>query len=185
MVQRRPVVVPRPALPVAVDDDDLSPGYIRAYLRRRYRYNRRCDCEKLPWRTEADARRHLTSDDHYPAEARVYKCPASAVWHVSTRGFSPEALRSRARILAWHLSARRHVDLDDLARREFGFPRWNGNNDFNRLVRLMRVAGLARWDADRPGRYLAAVDNDGLYRVCEVGLHEYLLERFPEMAPHG
>jgi hypothetical protein len=100
-----------------------------------------------------------------------------ARWHIATRGFHAAALKTRARILAWYLCGLGLIDLTEIVKREFRIPRWSDNTSLNADVNVMIHAGLAAWEPDRPG-YLAAADKAGLLRVCQIGLREYLLERY-------
>lgn len=139
-----------------------------------------CECDKQSWRSEQlaiAARTSACHRGHYPDTARVYKCPATSRWHIATRGFHPDVLKSRNRIVAWHLWSRGLIDLAEITRREFGMTSWKDNKRFKGEIAVMNNATLTCWDRDRPG-YLAAVDKPGLFRVCEIGLREYLIERY-------
>jgi hypothetical protein len=139
----------------------------------------RCDCGKIPYRDEAAA---LAAADTRSEDAgvplHVYKCPGSSRWHLASRGFSPESLKTRPRILAWHLSVRRVITWDALMR-EFGFHPAERTNASRKLALTLRVfadLGLVNMDDPRPP-YVTAVDFDGLLRVMQVGLQEYAESR--------
>jgi len=160
------------------------PPLIRRYFngRRLTDPNSRCRCGKLSWSSEPAATAALKlaqGNGHYPDAARVYKCPAISRWHIATRGFHPSALKSRARIIAWHLCERGLIDLSAIAMREFRMTKWISNKRFSEDIEVIVNAELACWDASHPG-YLAAVDKPGLFRVCEIGLREYLIERYTQ-----
>jgi hypothetical protein len=164
------------------------PPVIRRYLddRRLTDPYGRCRCGKRSWRSEAAAAAALQlarEAGHYPDAARVYKCPAVSRWHIATRGFHPAALKSRARIIAWYLCNRGLIDLSEIAKREFHIERWSAKKYFHKDIAVMINTGLACWDQGHPG-YLAAVDKAGLFRVCEIGMREYLIERYARDPRH-
>lgn len=148
---------------------------------RNYRRARRCDCAKVPYRDEGAA---LAAADRLGAEFdtafRAYMCPGTQVWHLATRGFHPRALKSDARVMAWHVSARGAVDRQWLleqfgvgpdARAQPGAE----NNKARKLAKILRTfaeLGLVELDVPRPG-YVTVLDRAGLQRVMAVGLQEY------------
>jgi hypothetical protein len=141
----------------------------------------RCDCGKIPYRDEsaALAAAELRREE-FDIPFRAYKCPGTTRCHLATRGFRPEALKSRPRILAWHLSARRVISWDGLLR-EFGLdPSESGRSKLAKsLFKTLQVfadLGLVNLNDPRP-RYITAVDYDGLRRVMTVGLQEYAESR--------
>lgn len=150
-----------------------------------YRKPYRCGCDKIRYRAEVDALATITRHPDRYDGGRAYKCPGHSCWHIATRGFKPSALQSQGRIVAWHAMQRGTVDYVDLARREFGMSdgditgrvsRWSKYR--TRIGQLQRV-GLVAVDAPRSG-YLIALDKEGLWRVCQIGLSEYLAESVPE-----
>jgi hypothetical protein len=137
----------------------------------------RCDCDKIPYRDEAAA---LAAADKRGENAgiplRVYKCPGSTSWHLTSRGFHPRSLKSRPRIIAWHLSVRRVISLDGLYR-ELGLNPAFGEDGrqksrTGKVLRAFADLGLVRLDDPRRS-YVTAVDFDGLRRVMQIGLQEY------------
>jgi hypothetical protein len=135
----------------------------------------RCGCDKIRYRSEDEAR--SVADRHpqvYGTDFRVYKCPGARPWHIATRGFHPRALKSRARIMAYHISARRIVDTNWIIERELGLtPRGSGWRSAHRLVGEFAQLGLVRY-VERPGtRTVEVTDADGLFRVIQVGWEQY------------
>lgn len=136
----------------------------------------KCDCAKVPYRNETAA---LAAADRqrerFDVPFRAYKCPGTSRWHLSTRGFRPEALKSRPRILAWHLTARQVITRDALLR-ECGLdPTDPGSNPAAKARTALRIfaqLGLVSLDDPRRG-YIRATDYEGLRRVMMVGLDEY------------
>jgi hypothetical protein len=141
----------------------------------------KCDCGKIPYRDEAAALAAAElRREEFDTPFRAYKCPGTTRWHLATRGFRPEALKSRPRVLAWHLSARRVVSWDGLLR-EFGLDSPEGRRSkvgksLFRTLRVFTELGLVNLDDPRPP-YITAVDYDGLLRVMTVGLQEYAESR--------
>jgi hypothetical protein len=137
----------------------------------------RCDCGKIPYRDEAAALAAAElRREEFDTPFRAYKCSGTTRWHLATRGFRPEALKSRPRILAWHLSIRRVISWDGLLR-EFGLdPSESARSKVaKRLFKTLQVfaeLGLVNLNDPRPP-YITAVDYDGLFRVMTVGLQEY------------
>jgi hypothetical protein len=139
----------------------------------------RCGCGKIRYRTEEEAR--AAADRHpevYGTGFRVYKCPGARPWHIATRGFHPRALKSRGRIIAYHVSARKIVDtnwiVEDKLRLTPYTPGWRAAH---RIIDDFVAWGLVR-QLDRPGtRTVEAADEDGLLRVIEVGCDEYRAEQ--------
>jgi hypothetical protein len=145
--------------------------------RRDWRRPNRCECDKIPYRDEAAA---LAAAEGRGADADIpltaYKCPGSTSWHLTGRGFHPRSLKTRPRIMAWHLSARRVMSLDGLYR-ELGVDPARGEDHRQRsrvskVLRAFADLGLVRLD-DPHRSYITAVDFDGLHRVTQVGLEEY------------
>jgi hypothetical protein len=144
---------------------------------RGWRRPNRCECDKIPYRDEAAA---LAAAESRSADAgiplAVYKCPGSTSWHLTGRGFHPRSLKTRPRIMAWHLSARHVMSLDGLYR-ELGVDPASGEDhrQRSRVSRVLRAfADLSLVRLDDPHRsYVTAVDFDGLCRVMQVGLQEY------------
>ena len=135
----------------------------------------RCGCGKIRYQTEEEAR--ATAERHpeiYGAGFHVYKCPGARPWHIATRGFHPRVLKSRGRILAYHISARRIVDVNWVIEHELGLvpstPAWRAAH---RLVGDFVAWGLVR-PVERPGtRTVEAADADGLLRVISIGWEQY------------
>lgn len=145
--------------------------------RRGWRRPSKCECDKIPYRDEAAA---LAAADSRGADAgiplTVYKCPGSTSWHLTGRGFHPRSLKTRPRIVAWHLSARRVMSLDGLYS-ELGVDPvlMEDHRQRSRVSKVLRAfadLGLVRLHDPRRG-YVTAVDFDGLCRVMQVGLQEY------------
>lgn len=135
----------------------------------------RCGCDKIRYRTEQDAR--AAADRHpelYGTTFRVYKCPSAQPWHIATRGFHPRALKSRARILAYHISVRKIVDTNWIIEREFSLvPHSSGWRKAHRLVGDFVAHGLIVV-VERPGtRTVEVADEPGLRRVIEIGWDGY------------
>jgi hypothetical protein len=142
---------------------------------------RRCGCKKLSYPDEAVALAAAQrSAEVFDTAFRVYKCPGHNCWHLATRGFHPRALKSNARILAWHISARGVISRDWLLG-ELGLSSQDSKRSSRgkRLFRILQVfadLGLIRLDDPRPA-YVKASDYDGLRRVMEIGLEEYVRVR--------
>lgn len=137
----------------------------------------KCDCGKIPYRDEgtALAAAELRSEE-IDMPLRAYKCPGTARWHIAARGFHPRALKSHARMLAWHLSARRVISRDALLG-EFGLDPVadrgsSAMRKFNAILRAFQELELAKYGEPRP-QYITAADQEGLRRVMAVGLEEY------------
>ncbi|GAA4604605.1 hypothetical protein BJY16_005072 [Actinoplanes octamycinicus] len=145
------------------------------------RYN--CACGKKRYRDEAGALAAAAADERVFQEAAgVYRCPGGLAWHVTAHGFTPEALRSVGRRLAFELAEHQEVDLEDFGTRVL---RLGIRPDARRRERVRQCAeqmigfGLARPDTGRPetaGR-LVAEDVQGLRRVVQIGLDGYRDER--------
>lgn len=121
------------------------------------RYN--CSCGKKRYRDEAAALAAAAGDEQaYGQVVTVYRCPGGLAWHLTAHGFTPEALRSAGRRLAWALLTRDEVDPAELR------PERRMRECAEQLVAL----GLAEG-----GGRLRAVDRDGLARVVQVGLDAY------------
>jgi hypothetical protein len=141
----------------------------------------RCECDKIPYRDEAAAllaAAHRGEDAGIPLS--VYKCPGSSSWHLTSRGFRPQALKTRPRVLAWHLSVRRVITWPELLR-EFGLDpdeRTNASQKLSKALSAFTDLGLAvRWPGPRGAWVVEAADLDGLRRVMQVGLQEYAESR--------
>lgn len=155
---------------------DVRPG--------RWHRPRRCQCAKVPHRTEADARRAPS----LPSEMadlpfRVYRCPGSQSWHVATRGFHPRSLKTRARITAYYLLREENAGTRDLVYRVRECGSWPQAEPESRehlrqlkkmgqMLRDMEILGLIERGVPAPG-FHRPVDRAGLRRVIEVGLEEY------------
>ena len=144
---------------------------------RAWRRPSRCECDKIRYRDEAAA---LAAAEGRGADAgillTVYTCPGSTSWHLTGRGFHPRSLKTRPRIIAWYLSARRVASLDGRYR-ELGVNPAGGEDQrlkssVSRVLRAFADLGLVRLD-DPHKWYVTAVDFDGLRRVMQVGLQEY------------
>jgi hypothetical protein len=144
---------------------------------RGWRRPNRCECDKIPYRDEAAA---LAAAEGRGADAgiplTVYKCPGSTSWHLTGRGFHPRSLKTRPRIMAWYLSARRVMSFDGLCRQLGVDPACaEGHRQRSSVSKVLRTfADLSLVRLDDPHRsYVTAVDFDGLRRVMQVGLQEY------------
>ena len=131
------------------------------------RYN--CACGKKRYRDEESALAAAAADVcAHGGEVTPYRCPGGLAWHLTSRGFTPEALPTAGRRLAFALLEHGELDLDAVTGRD---PR--------RARRLLQCAeqmtalGLA---GRRDGR-LVAVDRTGLARVVRIGLDGYAEER--------
>lgn len=103
---------------------------------------------------------------------------------MATRGFHPRALKSHARILAWHIAVRRVISWDAILD-EFGIPRLESERTkrqhnlagkLNKMLRVFSELGLVTIGDPRPG-YITAADEDGLGHVMAVGLEAYANEK--------
>ena len=117
----------------------------------------RCSCSKIRYQTEQDAR---AAAERHP--------------EVYGTGFHPRALKSRGRILAYHMSARRIVDVNWVIEHELHLtpntPAWR---TAHRLVDDYVAWGLVR-PVERPGtRTVQVADEDGLFRVIQIGWEQY------------
>ena len=137
----------------------------------------RCDCDKIPYRGEEEALAAAAKrGEDAGIPLTVYKCPGSSSWHLTGRGFRPEALKTRPRIMAWHLTVRRVISLDGLYG-ELGLDPVPGE-DRSQKAKAFRVLaafadlGLVRLDDPRRS-YVTAADDAGLRRVMQAGLQEY------------
>ncbi|GIF16619.1 hypothetical protein [Actinoplanes teichomyceticus] len=139
------------------------------------RYN--CRCGKKRYRDERQALAAAAADQraHHVA-ATVYRCPGGLAWHVTSRGCTPQALRSVGRRLAYELVAHGEVDLDEFRARVAGTdPRRRAR--VSRCARQMTDLALTRWAPAAAGIRLAATDRAGLARVVQIGLDGYAAER--------
>jgi hypothetical protein len=152
------------------------------------RYN--CGCGKKRYRDERSALAAAAADqDSYGDVVTVYRCPGGLAWHLTSHGFTPEALRSIGRRLAFEVLKNGQVDLEDFGIRALRLDR---RPDPRRRQRLHRCAeqmtelGLTQpaadadadasdADADAGGR-LVAVNRAGLARVVQIGLDAYAEE---------
>jgi hypothetical protein len=140
-----------------------------------------CNCGKIPYPDEAAALRSAErAAGDLNTDFQVYKCPGHSSWHKRTRGFHPRALKSRARILAWHLDARRVVDRDWLLE-AFEIPpgcAWASQQGrkLAKTIGAFAKLGLISVDDPRPS-YITVTDEAGLRRVMAVGLEEYAESR--------
>lgn len=144
---------------------------------------RPCTCGKIRYPDEAAAEaaaERRRSDPRVGNDPwHVYKCPGTTSWHLATRGFRPQALKSNARIAAWAISQRGVISRVGLLS-EFGLdtPEGRGSNAAKRLGAILYAfasLGLIICDQPRPG-YVTAADKAGLLRVMAVGLSEYAAE---------
>jgi hypothetical protein len=146
-----------------------------------WRRPNKCGCHKVAYRDEAAA---LAAAELHGAEFdtqfRAYKCPGTTRWHLATRGFHPRALKSRPRILAWHISARGVISQEGLMHEVGLDPSANraskAANRFFKTLKIFAELGLVKLDDPRPP-YIKATDYDGLSRVMAVGLQEYAESR--------
>ncbi|MEU4690054.1 hypothetical protein [Actinoplanes sp. NPDC023714] len=129
------------------------------------RYN--CRCGKKRYRDEASALAAAAGDrEAHGGVVTVYRCPGGLAWHLTTRGFVPEALRTVGRRLAHELLTREDVDLDAL----FDERR---RRRAQRCVAEMAAIGLVR--VEESG--LVVLDREGLARVVQIGLDACRQER--------
>lgn len=111
---------------------------------------------------------------------RVYKCPGTAVWHLASRGFRPEALKSAARMVAWHVDhgnslARESIFAGMHLDSRYGYDT-RQKKKIRRVLKAFSDLGLVRLDDPAPG-WVTAADRKGLLRVMMTGLEEYAGER--------
>lgn len=169
-----------PALDAACVAELMS----RLYRGRRRRWTppTRCDCGtgKIRYRNETQALAAAEAGSwDLGVPFRVYKCPGSSSWHKTTSGFRPEALRSRPRIMAWHLSARGAMTQDALIAglgiEQFTDDRGQRRKYGNAIttIRVFAALGLVILDDPRPG-YVSVASREGLRRVMMTGLEEYV-----------
>ncbi|GAA2584358.1 hypothetical protein GCM10010435_72780 [Winogradskya consettensis] len=127
------------------------------------RYN--CRCGKKRYRNEQAALNAAARDqDTHGEEPAVYRCPGGLAWHLSAHGFTPEALPTVGRRLAYALLKGGVIKLDDFAR-----PR-----RVRQCAQQMIGLRLALpTDADG----LRAGDRTGLSRVVQIGLDGYAEEQ--------
>ena len=139
----------------------------------------RCGCSKIRYHSEEAAR--ATAERHpevYGTDFHLYKCPGARPWHIATRGFHPRALKSRGRILAYHISARRIIDVNWVIEHELALaPNTAAWRSAHRLVDDYVAWGLVRPVA-RPGpRTVEVADQEGLFRVIQIGWEQYRADR--------
>ena len=131
------------------------------------RYN--CACGKKRYRDEESALAAAAADARsYGGEVTPYRCPGGLAWHLTAHGFTPEALPSVGRRLAFALLEHGEVDVDEFVSRD---PR--RARRVSRCAEQMTALGLAR---PAGGRLLAG-DRAGLARVVRIGLDGYAEER--------
>ncbi|WP_433304057.1 hypothetical protein ACQP2F_13810 [Actinoplanes sp. CA-030573] len=135
------------------------------------RYN--CGCGKRRFRDERSALAAAETDQRtYGGIVAVYRCPGGLAWHLSAHGFTPGALRSIGRRLAYELAEHGRIDVAEFRGRVTG-------GDLRRSARVDRCAeqmtelGLTRRTDDG----LVAADRPGLLRVVQIGLDAYARER--------
>lgn len=156
-------------------------GLMARLHRRRGRWRPgKCDCAKNSYSSE---QRALAAADRYGGEYgsdfRVYKCPGSSSWHLRTRGFTAESLRSRPRVIAWHLTLRGAMAPDDILA-ALGLPAWSEDRSDRRKIAQVRTilevfAALGLVTADDPHPpYVSVASREGLTRVLMTGLDEYV-----------
>jgi hypothetical protein len=127
------------------------------------RYN--CRCGKKRYRDERAALNAAVRDqDTYGEEIAVYRCPGGLAWHLSAHGFTPGALPTVGRRLAYALLRGGVIRLDDCAR-----PR-RVRQCAQQMIGL-RLALLTDDDGLRAG------DRVGLSRVVQIGLDGYAQEQ--------
>lgn len=162
------------------------------------RYN--CGCGKKRYRDERSALDVAAIDQRdFGGAIRVYRCPGGLAWHLTAHGFTPEALRSVGRRLAYELLEHGEVSVDEFRSRALG-GHGAGSRRWERVARCaaqMVELGLARSDLGCPGRpwpatappeieytgRLQALDRDGLARVVQVGLDAYAEQPLPQHRP--
>ncbi len=141
-----------------------------------------CDCGKVRYRTEQDAQKAANRDHNtHGGVITTYRCPGGLAWHVTSKGFLPESLRTIGRRLAYELLMHDQVDLDDFRRRVLRLsPDDRAWRRVRQYAKEMTAAGLAAEAETGEGRksgLFSPVDRDGLKRVVQVGLDTYLAER--------
>jgi hypothetical protein len=162
----------------------VGTGYIQPYT---------CGCSKDRYEDEDHARAALAAAaDHYGPDARVYKCSGYRAWHIATRGFGLEAMKTHGRTLSWYLLRYGYVDFLRVGEEHFALgeadrrsypgcaPTKGWVRYFTDSVERLVTLGLAAYNPC--GGVLVAVDYAGLLRVCEVGLRLYAAERAPEQS---
>jgi hypothetical protein len=112
----------------------------------------------------------------------VYLCPGTSCWHLTSRGFRPASLKSRARILAWHIDRRRALRRDDLLSivdlRTGGSWEASQGKKLNEILGKFRKLGLVTGGYRTIGDPVIRVaDHHGLVRVMKVGLDQFEMER--------
>jgi hypothetical protein len=142
----------------------------------------RCDCGrgKVRYRNEVQALAAAEAgSQELGVPFTVYKCPGSSSWHKATRGFTPESLRSRPRIMAWHLTLRGAMTPDDILA-ALDLPPWSDVRSIRRKIASIRTIlevfealGLVAADDPHPP-YVSVADREGLTRVMMTGLDEYV-----------
>jgi hypothetical protein len=129
------------------------------------RYN--CGCGKRRFRDEDAALAAAAADRlAYGGEVAVYRCPGGLAWHLTSRGYTPEALRSVGRRLAFALLRHGEVGLGDIR---------GPARHVQRCAEQLAALGLAE-PVTAAGR-IRAVDPVGLARVVQVGLEAFTQER--------
>ncbi|MFI5937811.1 hypothetical protein [Actinoplanes sp. NPDC051494] len=124
-----------------------------------------CRCGKKRYRDEQAALNAAARDqDTYGEEVAVYRCPGGLAWHLSAHGFTPEALPTVGRRLAYALLKGGVISLDDFAR----------PHRVRQCARQMIGLRLAL-PTDDDG--LRAGDCRGLSRVVQIGLDGYAEEQ--------
>lgn len=153
----------------------LMPSH--AYGNRHYTPGK-CDCGKRSYRTETAALAAAEgSAETFGVPFRAYKCPGHRVWHVTSHGFHPRALKSRARVIAWHLDARRVTTRAYLYQRlGLAGPGDRKAKNVRDIIREFARLGLVSRDDPKPG-YLTVTGHSGLVRIMQVGLEEYAQSR--------
>ena len=133
------------------------------------RYN--CSCGKKRYRDEESTLAAAAADTGtYGEPVTVYRCPGGTAWHLTTRGFTPEALRSAGRRLAYALLERDEVDPREVLAR----PDERRERRLRQCAEQMAGLGLVR---PGTGGRLCAADRAGLARVVQVGLDAYCEEQ--------
>lgn len=156
---------------------------IQLHKRRgRWQPSSRCYCGrgKIRFRSEAAALAAAgRASERLDSDFKVYKCPGSSAWHMRTRGFTPESLQSRPRIMAFHLSNRGAMTFQSLLA-ALGLPEFSDDRSIRRKIQHVRrvleifgALGLVTAD-DRKPPYYGVTDREGLFRVMMTGLDEYV-----------
>ncbi len=146
---------------------------------------RTCTCEKVAYPTEARALAAAGANGAaYDAQFSVYKCPGNPCWHLATRGFHPSSLKTRPRIMAFHLTAHGTISQDRLFQ-EMGLDppvdkRRGAGKQIDNVLWTFRRLGLI----DEQPSHIRVTAYEGLRRIMAVGLQEYAAERRRSVTQH-